>query len=65
MLSDVEQAKIFLRGIVSLVDTEASYKWWDTIKHKYPDYQWDGEGIVSKRDAVRKSGRTNGIQSGD
>ncbi len=53
MVADLEEAEIFLRGIVSLESKSSSYKWWGEIKHRYPDYEWDGEKITKRDNKIK------------
>ncbi len=64
MLIEIEKEdiEIFLRGIVTLADKAASYRWWDMIRHRHPAYQWNGEKLVSKRDVSGEVEGPNSVQ---
>ena len=46
--SDINTLETFLRGIVTLDGKQASYKWWDEVKHRYPAYTWNGENVIKR-----------------
>lgn len=45
---DVESLETYLRAIVKFNGIQASYVWWQSVRHRYPLYEWNGKNVTER-----------------